>query len=156
MPNTPQDPRELAAIATRLGKRVEVLSERLSVSQRQVIRMRWLTWLTAVLAALAVVGGVVSIQLWQGLRDTARDNTAAAVQACRNSNDSRNANRVLWDFVIDVSEANNTDATPKQRQQLERIRTWVARLYAAHDCTHLGKAYPLPPPPPILNDRKKG
>lgn len=146
------DPRQLAVEAAELNQQVQRLSARLSVSHRQVQRMRWLTALTAALAVLAVVGGVVSIHLWNGLRDAARDTHAVQVQNCRNGNESRAANYKLWAFVLNQSAAARP---PEQREQIERIRAWVALLYAPRDCSNLAKKYPLPDPPKItLRDRR--
>lgn len=141
---------ELTAIAAELNDRVGLLAGHVAASQRQVQRMRWLTVLTAALAVVAVVGGLVSIYLWREVQHTSDANHAAAVQGCRNGNEVREANRVLWSFVLDVSEARNKSMTHTERAQLERIRAWITELYQPHDCSDLSKTYPVPDPPPIL------
>jgi hypothetical protein len=112
--------------------------------------MRWLTVLTTILALLAILGAVVSVNLWQEVRDTTNQNRANAVRACQNTNESRAANLRLWSFVLDVSAANGKKRTPQERVQLEQIRAWITALYAPHDCSELGRPYPIPDPPRIL------
>lgn len=148
------DPVALSVAASSLSERVGALADHLEVSQRQVARMRLLTALTTVLAVVAVIGGAVSIYLLQEVRDTTNENRTNAVRACQNTNDVRAANLRLWSFVLDASVANRPEMTTKERLQVERIRTWITKLYAPHDCSDLGQSYPIPPPPPILNRKR--
>ena len=60
----------------------------------------------------------------------------------------RSANKALWDFLIDTSLAQSTQ-TPKSRELLQEIKTYVSDIYAPHDCSNLSKEYPLPVPPKI-------
>lgn len=146
------DPRQLAAEAATLNEELHRLTERLNLSQQQVRRMRWLTVLTAALAVLAIVGGVVSIQLWHNVHEAAHATQLAQVQNCRNNNEAREANLKLWGFILDASEQ-APGRTAQQRAQIKRLRAWVALLYAPRDCKDLTKTYPIPDPP-VLKPRK--
>lgn len=74
-----------------------------------------------------------------------RDN---AVTSCRNANDSREAQRLLWTFILDAGAANN-DRTPEQKETARKFRVWIGELFADRDCSDLSKRYPLPPPPSL-------
>lgn len=148
------DPRQLARVAEDLVTRVDGLSHHLDLSQRQVRRMRVLTWLTAALAVLAVLGAVVSAYLWAQVNDVVEQNEANAVQACRNANDSRAASAGLWGFVIDVSLADGGES-PQEQRLLEQLRTYVNEVYEPRDCSELDRKYPVPDPPPIIEQLRK-
>lgn len=149
------DPRALAVVAEDLTKRVNTLTHHLDLSQRQVQRMRVLSWVTAFLAVASVVGVLASAYLWHEVRETGEANTTNAVQSCRNANETREAQVRLWSFVIDVSLAGGEE-TPAQRAQLEQLRTWIHQLFAARDCSDLSKEYVPPSPPNLLDDIREG
>lgn len=147
--HTPAEPLDLMAAWTRLAGQVEGLRASLAVSQEQTNRIdrqassgRKRTW---ALAVVVLVMLVLSVQVYR----TADANGANAVTNCQNANESRAATLLLWNFVIDASEANPGNR-PDQQVQVERIRSWIAQLYAPRDCSQLDKKYPIPPPPPIV------
>lgn len=105
---------------------------------------------TFVLAIGAVVGTYVNDR---NDRERAREqiavNTANAVTTCQNANETREASRTLWNFVLDLSSARNVDATPAEVAYLEEFRDWIDTVYQERDCTDLSRKYPLPPPPAL-------
>lgn len=86
---------------------------------------------------------------WQNTRASNAQQQENAVTNCENANESREAARTLWGYVVDLSEANNTDATPEEAAYLDEFRAWINKVYAQRDCSDLSKKYPLPPPPSI-------
>lgn len=81
--------------------------------------------------------------------DRIADNEDNAVTNCENANETRKANRTLWNFVLDLSQSGNSDATAQEVAYLEQFRAWIGKVYQERDCTDLGREYPLPPPPTL-------
>lgn len=110
------------------------------------------TLLSVLLAVTVVVNLGLSVLLittrltYERVELENRDN---AVTSCQNANDSREAQRTLWAFVLQASAANNKDKTPEQRETAKKFGEWVDKLFADRDCTDLSKRYPLPPPPKL-------
>jgi hypothetical protein len=106
-------------------------------------------------AALALAIAAVAGTYINGRNDARRNHDqieAAAADAkvgCENANESRAASRTLWNYVVDLSLASNTDATPEEVAYLGKVRDWIDQVYAPHDCADLSKKYQLPPPPAI-------
>lgn len=69
-----------------------------------------------------------------------------AVTACENANESREASRKLWYFVVDLA---SQTAPPERVTYLGEVRDWIGQVYQPHDCQDLSRKYPLPPPPSI-------
>lgn len=89
------------------------------------------------------------IAIHAGDRERIADNAANSVTNCTNANESREASRALWNFVLDLLAANNPDPAPAQVAFLDRFRVYVGEVYQPHDCANLAKKYPLPPAPSI-------
>lgn len=106
--------------------------------------------LTFVIAVVALVG------TWMNDRANDRQDRAAiavnkanAVTSCENANESREASRTLWNFVLDLSTAGNPDATPDEAGYIDEFRGWIDEVYKARDCSDLSRKYPIPPPPAL-------
>jgi hypothetical protein len=104
--------------------------------------------IVCLLAAFSAVGWS-----WQNSRADHRqdvehiaDNQANAVTSCENANESREASRTLWYFVVDLA---SKDAPPERVAYLGEVRAWIGKVYQPHDCSDLSRKYPLPPPPAI-------
>jgi hypothetical protein len=102
------------------------------------------------IAIAAAVGTVVNDRANQRQdREQLEANTANAVTSCENANETREASRTLWNFVLDLSASSNKDATPEEIGYREEFRDWIAKVYEARDCQDLSRKYPIPPPPTI-------
>lgn len=122
---------------------------------------RWWNWLyneharevvagISLLVLLTAVGTYANGRaLAQSNEERLNDNETNSVVSCQNANESREASRTLWNFVLDLSIAGNTDATPQEIAYLGQVRIWVNKVYQSHDCQDLSRKYPLPPPPTI-------
>lgn len=113
---------------------------------------RWWTWLYAkhareVMAGIALLLIASAALTTVNTRNIGQTNHSALVTQCENGNESREAARTLWNFVADLSEANQT--SPEKAAFLAEFRAWVNQVYAAHDCSDLDKKYELPPPPTV-------
>jgi len=74
------------------------------------------------------------------------------VVACQNANETRTANKQLWDFIISVSVSSPGNRnSPKALKFLHEIQHWIDDIYRLHDCNDLDKKYPIPPPPAIVH-----
>ena len=108
----------------------------------------WAPVLFIVIATLACAG------IWLGA-SASWQNSKDLVTNCENANESRQAARALWGYVIDVSSVNNPDRTPREQRVLDGFRDYVNDVYAPRDCTDLSKKYPLPDPPAVVEPRRK-
>lgn len=149
--NTPDEEAELLGATRVLGRRIGVLSDHLQVSQKQARRTRLLTWVTMILTVISLVGVAVTTVLYQRVQDSIDANQHTQVVSCQNANESRSANLALWNFVLDISSAQQVPASRKQ--QLEEIRTWINQLFAPRDCNDLTRKYKIPAPPAITSLR---
>lgn len=78
------------------------------------------------------------------------------VVACENANETREANKQLWHFIIAVSSSSpGNQKDPKALAYLKTIQDWIDLVYRPHDCNDLDKKYPIPPPPKILTFSKQ-
>lgn len=82
--------------------------------------------------------------------EASRENQRNAVVNCQNDNDMREGNKILWLFVLAISNRQN-EPPPSKEQQLivEKFRAWITELYEPHDCSDLDKKYTIPQPPEI-------
>ncbi len=108
-----------------------------------------------IVAALVLAIAASAGTYFNGRADARRNNEQAAtnqanaVTSCQNANESREASRTLWFFVVDLA---SKGAPPERAAYLEKVREWIGEVYQPHDCTDLSKKYPLPPPPAIPAD----
>jgi hypothetical protein len=135
---------ELTEVVRELSLQVDILIKRLTIDRRTVRRLRLLSWFTVAVASLSIIGVIITGVLYFQVRDAVNGNKQAAVAGCQNANEARNGNLVLWQVIL---QANQKTQTPKQRKQAKLFSDWINKLYAAHDCNHLNKKYPIPPPP---------
>lgn len=82
-------------------------------------------------------------------RERIEANTENAITSCENANETREASRSLWNFVLDLSSARDEDATPQEVAARKKFRDWVDAVYRERDCADLSRKYPLPPPPAL-------
>lgn len=104
------------------------------------------------IVACAILAGATYVNDRNDARqDRARisDNESNAVTNCLNANESREASRALWNFVLDSIVAGNPPTTPEEAAFVTDFRAYVGKVYAARDCNDLSRKYPLPPPPTI-------
>lgn len=116
------------------------------MSLRANARARYDSWapvLFIVIATLACAG------IWLGA-SASWQNSKDLVTNCRNSNESRQAARSLWGYIVDLSEARNPDPTKREQRTIGDFRDYVNAVYVAHDCDDLSEKYPLPDPPEII------
>lgn len=78
-----------------------------------------------------------------------QQNQRNSVVACQNANSQRVANRILWEFVLNVSARQKRNQNPQARLINAEFKAWIADLFAERDCTDLNRKYPIPPPPDI-------
>lgn len=109
-----------------------------------------LALLCLVIALAAAVGTYVNdrANARQDREQTAA-NSRNAITGCVNANETREASRTLWNFVLDLSLTNNEDATPEEVDYLGEFRDWIGQVYKERDCDDLGRKYPIPPPPSL-------
>lgn len=150
-----------------LNSRIEQLTQTVAVRDGTIKKLRATTRIaligTVVASVVAVASIAVGIWVWQVAKDAddAAERAAEAVAAaqvaaqdtknaqmvnCQNSNSTREGQRILWDFIIDLSGA---DAGPAEAAALAEIRTWIHDLFAPRDCSNLGKKIITPPPPSV-------
>lgn len=129
---------------------------KLAASIAQTLRAPWrlFTWLyddhlKETVAALfllvamsAAASGYANIAL-------GRSNAANAVTSCENSNESREASRALWGYVLDLLVAGSPSPTPAETTFVTQFRDYVSKVYRPHDCADLSRKYPAPTRPTI-------
>jgi hypothetical protein len=108
-----------------------------------------LALLCLVIALVAAVGTYFNDRaVTSSNTERIQDNTTNAITNCENANETREASRTLWNFVLDLSLARK-DGSPERVAYLEEFRTWIGEVYAERDCEDLSREYPLPPPPAL-------
>lgn len=134
-----------------LTEQVALLNERITVSVQQARRTRQLTWLATFFTAVSLIGVSVTAYLYIKVDEATATNKNAAVISCQNANESRAANRVLWNFVVDLSLNSNDDPPTMEEQRfLQEARDWINTIYMERDCSNLTKKYVIPDPPTIF------
>lgn len=151
------DPGDLLAAVQELTRSVADLADHLSVSQDQAARVekqakrtRWLTWVVLGLVLLSLSGVTFTAVVLDKVSEAVDDSQANAVISCQNANEARIANKILWDFLIDASLAQDSQS-PESRALLVELKDFITALYAQRDCSDLSKKYVLPSPPAITN-----
>lgn len=114
---------------------------------------RWDPFAWFILSLIAVVAIYAAVSTYaNGRADSVRqdasirENSANQITSCENANESREASRALWGYVIDLS---SRSAKPEQVAFFEEFRQYVNTVYQPHDCSRLDKKYPLPDPPKV-------
>lgn len=138
---------KLAAKLELSERQAEITGE---LAERNARTNRWLTGAIGLLVAVVIGAGFVVAEL----RDLAQDNRAAATTGCENANESRAAQRALWDYIIDVSVQSNPEAPDVVTEFYVDLRTYVHAVFGDRDCADLNQKYELPDPPriPTLDD----
>lgn len=131
------DPATLLDAVNNLSRNVVTLTSELRVSAKVATRARLAAWLAIVaVVVVTLVGGYLFYSLHTD-----------AVTQCENANDSRASNLALWNFLLD--ETTKPNPTPAEQANTEKIRAYVTALFASHNCTDLGRKYPLPNQPTL-------
>lgn len=120
------------------------------MSVRESVRAwfdHWYRVLYSITAVLAVVGVLMAAS-------ATRQNSRDLVTGCENANESRQAARALWGYVIDVSAVSNPSPSADQQRVIESFRAYVNEVYAPRDCTDLSRKYVLPDPPKIVEPER--
>jgi len=111
----------------------------LSTTQRNAQRTRILSYVVGAIAiASLIIGGVA----WHAQSEVQH----GQVQNCRNSNATREGQRLLWQTFIGLL-VQNGDAHTKANGAA--FVAWTNLVFQEHDCSNLSKQYPLPPVPSI-------
>lgn len=116
------------------------------MSLRVKARSHYDTWAPALFLVIALTALAGILTASAAVRQNGRD----LVTNCENTNESRQAARALWGYVIDLSAVNNPDRTPREVRIIGGFRDYVNDVYQPRDCTDLSKKYPLPDPPEIV------
>lgn len=111
-------------------------------------RLSSVTWIV-VFALVIVVIGVQQLLYQRAGNEADHNNKRLLVTNCQNANESRAANRELWGFILDVSTAGDNNPSPREQAFAQEFRDYINAVFAARDCSDLGKKYPLPNPPVI-------
>ena len=121
------------------------------MTRRERVRAWFDNWALVLYTIIAMValGGV----LLGGKAEL--QNSRDLVTSCQNANESRAAARALWGYILDVSTANNPKPTKAQEAFYEDFRGYINAVYVQHDCTDLGKKYPLPDPPKVIDAHRQ-
>jgi hypothetical protein len=143
------DPADLITAVNNLTDRVETLTDRLNVSQRQTkaIDRQQRLILFLFVAGLMLAGAFIlfgAIQ-WGRVTDTVEATQGNAVQGCENANETRAGQRLLWKTLFGLSQP----AGPEEAKRMKALQDWIDALFAERDCTDLGREYPLPTPPSL-------
>lgn len=148
---------QMAAVSWPLAFGLGVLLGRFSVTHKEFVMTirakvrrwfdRWAMTLYVIIAILAL-GGIA-----QGVQNAAQ-NGRDLVTSCQNANESRQAARALWGYIIDLSEARNPEPTKEQERTIDNFRDYVNAVYVAHDCDDLSRKYPLPDPPRVVEPKR--
>lgn len=109
----------------------------------------------AIVVGLTVWASVVS-QISSNRSNDAIDQVQRSDRvSCANANETRKANRALWDFIFEVSISNQkVEPPPRQAKFQDRLLKWIHKIYRKHDCSDLDKKYPIPDPPMIVDFSK--
>lgn len=144
---------DLTPVVGSLNERVAALTDAVAVRDDQIDKLATTTrWAIGGAVAACIVGVVAVIGLLQAndaadkARTAAKDTQHAQVVNCQNANSTRGGQRLLWDFILDLSGA---DAGPAEATALSEIRTWIHDLFAARDCSDLDKKVETPAPPSV-------
>lgn len=125
---------------------VRDLREAIEVSEGKLFTIKVIMGFMAVVVLTVIIFGW---QAWEASNEaeTASDKAAKAVTTtCNNANETRKNQRILWDFVINISD----DGGPKEQVALAKIQTWIHDLFAERDCSNPTRKYNVPEPPDIL------
>ena len=141
---TPTEHGSIAEAAALLAERVETLGKHLTISQRQLAKVRNLTRLLAGVLVLVLVGLATTVVLYFSVRDQANANHHTQIQVCQNGNDSRTAQLAVWAFFIALIAPH---PTPEVKAVVDTFEGYLSQVYRAHDCSDLNKPYPVPTPP---------
>lgn len=139
----PPEPTDLLSATIRLTHRVEDLTKKVDVAQRQneiLAKQQSRTRIIMIVGfAVILLATLVGWNLFGRVNDN-------AIQGCENANESRAASLALWTTVLDLSKQ-SAQTAGRPTDQIDSLAAWVGEVYQPHDCTDLGREYPIPPPP---------
>lgn len=129
---------DLASATKELVVEVSTLRKAVVASESQVTKLKIIMGLMALVILTVLVG---SWYAWDASQDAER----AITINCKNSNESRENQVILWDFVLGASDS----GTPQEEIAKEKIKTWIHDLFAQRDCSDLNRKYDSPAPPDV-------
>ncbi|MET9262422.1 hypothetical protein [Amycolatopsis sp. NPDC004079] len=136
----PQNP--AIAAASRLQESVVDLKEEISGLRTYGRRNRHLIVGLAISLALDVlltIGVIIAAVTANRAGDLAAANRQTQIDTCTASNDTRNASRNLWNYVLDTVAKSPENATAERKQHIAEFRTYMQTAYADRDCSQIGK-----------------
>lgn len=129
-----QSAKEALDIAQELETTVDQILEKINKGFKYNRRTRTLLWIVAGLGAISLGLGVTVGVLFAELH-------ANQIQSCLNGNESRTANRQLWDHILQLSSRPQPGESPSQirheHQQATAFRVYVHTKFAPVDCKRL-------------------
>lgn len=136
----PQNP--AIAAATRLQESVVDLKQEIVGLQQYGQRNRHLIVGLAISLALDVlltIGVIIAAITANNAGAVADANRQNQFDTCNASNQTRQASRNLWNYVLDTVEKNPQNQTPDRQKQIAEFRAYMQDAYADRDCSHIGK-----------------
>lgn len=142
------DNKELLQATETLTNEVHKLADRLSAKEVLHRRTRMLTIIAVIIGVLSAIGvGFAGYAVHQ--------NDQNAKTGCVNANQVREAQRNIWNFLFAATDPNDPEVTEEDKILLDRLETYINKVFAERDCDNLGKKYNLPPAPiPTVEDTK--
>lgn len=99
-------------------------------------RNRTMIWALAVCVVLLLTAGIViNAVLASNANDLAKQVHATQVSNCQQSNITRQQTIQIWDYVLAVPPT--TPPTEAQKKIRADFKTFVHRVFAPRDCSHL-------------------
>lgn len=130
------------AAAGRLQESVVELKDELSSLREYGRRNRHLIVGLAISLALDVlltVAVIIAAITANKAGDLAAANRQTQVDTCTAGNQTRQASRSLWNYVLDTVDKNPQNQTPERQRQIAEFRTYMENAYADRDCSRIGK-----------------
>ncbi|MBB1153532.1 hypothetical protein [Amycolatopsis dendrobii] len=137
------DPRNPAiAAAERLQESVVDLKEEIRGLRSYGERNRHLIVglaVSLVLDVLLTIGVIIAAVTANHAGDLAAANRQNQLDTCTSTNQTRQASRNLWNYVLDQAAKDAEGQTPERRRQIAEFRTYMQSAYADRDCSKIGR-----------------
>lgn len=88
---------------------------------------------------LLTIGVIIAAITANNAGDLAATNRQTQIDTCTANNQTRQASRNLWTYVLDTVAKAPENQTAERTQQLAEFRTYMQTAYADRDCTKVGK-----------------
>lgn len=89
-----------------------------------------------VFLTIGVIIAAVTANNAGALADANRQNQ---IETCNASNQTRQASRNLWNYLLDTVEKSPQNQTPQRQQQIAEFRAYMQNAYVDRDCSRIGK-----------------